>query len=91
MGLTRKRLVVEGRVQGVGYRWFAVEAAQSCRVTGWVRNNADGTVEAEAQGPDAAVAAFVSALRRGPSLSRVDAVRERALAVRADETDFEVR
>ncbi|MCX5789916.1 MAG: acylphosphatase [Elusimicrobia bacterium] len=90
MALTRKHVVVAGLVQGVGYRWFAMEAARSCRVTGWVRNNPDGTVEAEAQGTPAAIAGFVSALRRGPRSSRIESVQESDVGVKSGETDFDV-
>ena len=91
MVLTRKHVVVTGAVQGVGYRWFAMEAARSCRVTGWVRNHPDGSVEAETQGTPAAVAGFVSALRQGPRSSRVESVQERDVAVKTGESDFAVR
>ena len=48
--LTRRHLTVRGRVQGVGFRCFAQETAESLGLTGWVRNREDGAVEAEAQG-----------------------------------------
>ncbi|MFO1315940.1 MAG: acylphosphatase [Burkholderiales bacterium] len=69
-----RRLVVRGRVQGVGYRHAAVEAARGIGVAGWVRNRPDGTVEALAQGTAADVERFVAWCRRGPPLARVDDV-----------------
>jgi acylphosphatase len=69
-----RRLVVRGRVQGVGYRDAAVQAAFTHQVTGWVRNRRDGAVEAFVQGPPAAVEAFVAWCRRGPPLARVSTV-----------------
>ena len=54
---------VTGRVQGVGFRWFAKETAEALAVTGWVRNVSDGSVEGEAQGTLEAVESFLSALR----------------------------
>lgn len=69
--------VAHGRVQGVGYRAYAIEQARARRLVGWVRNRPDGSVEVEAQGEDEALDGLVSALERGPALSfvtRVDVV-----------------
>ncbi|RZL98986.1 MAG: acylphosphatase [Sphingomonas sp.] len=74
------RLVITGRVQGVFYRDWAVTTARALGVTGWVRNRADGSVEAQAEGPDAAVAAFVAACHAGPERAQVDGVETRAVA-----------
>lgn len=68
------RLVVAGRVQGVGYRDAMVEAAGAAGVAGWVRNRRDGTVEALVQGDAAAVERAVVWARRGPPAARVDRV-----------------
>ena len=75
--MTRKHLLVRGLVQGVGFRWYALEAASRLGLTGWVRNRPDGAVEAEAQGRDEDVAEFAAALRRGPTSARVDAVEQK--------------
>ena len=69
-----RRVVVHGRVQGVGYRDAAVQAAFSLNVKGWVRNRRDGSVEALACGPTAAVQALIEWARRGPELARVAGV-----------------
>ena len=65
------RLIIEGRVQGVGFRIFAVNAASRRNVRGWVRNRRDGTVEALLIGADPNVAAVIAACREGPPLARV--------------------
>ena len=65
------RLIIEGRVQGVGFRMFAVAAALRRNVRGWVRNRRDGSVEALLVGADPDVAAVVAAYRQGPRLARV--------------------
>ena len=70
------RVVVTGRVQGVGFRAFVLREASSRRLGGWVRNRADGAVETEAQGTAEALRAFVEALRRGPHPARVEDVSE---------------
>ena len=64
--LLTRRVLVEGFVQGVGYRDFARCAALRLRVSGWVRNRSDGTVEALISGAPADVEAMVAELRRGP-------------------------
>jgi acylphosphatase len=61
-----RSVVVEGRVQGVGYRDFARRAAERLGVAGWVRNRRDGAVEALLAGPADAVEALIAELRRGP-------------------------
>lgn len=60
------RAVVKGRVQGVGFRWSARRAAERIGVAGWVRNAADGAVEAHIEGPDERVDAMLAWLARGP-------------------------
>lgn len=60
------RLVVRGRVQGVGFRWFVRERAREAGLRGWVRNNADGSVELLAAGPAAALERLEAAVREGP-------------------------
>ena len=68
------RLVIHGRVQGVFFRDSMKSEAQNLKVTGWVRNNSDGTVEAKVQGEPAAVDAIVRWARRGPQHARVERV-----------------
>ncbi len=66
--------IVSGRVQGVGYRWFAVRSAEELGVRGWVRNTADGKVEVLAVGDAEKLKAFEQRLWKGPSLSDVENV-----------------
>lgn len=64
-------VVVRGRVQGVGFRWFTHEVAQEHDVTGWVRNRRDGAVEAELHGSRARVDVVIEEMAHGPSGARV--------------------
>ena len=69
-----RRAVVSGAVQGVGFRFFAQRAAREARVTGWVRNRADGTVETVVEGEEGAVTRYLERLRAGPAGGRVTSV-----------------
>jgi acylphosphatase len=68
------RLTITGRVQGVGYRDWAIETGQRLGLTGWVRNRSDGAVEALIVGDESAVGRMIEACRRGPTLARVDEI-----------------
>jgi len=72
--LLARRFLVRGRVQGVGFRWFVEREAHMLKISGWVRNNPDGTVELFAQGTRDQLAGLHSHLREGPRAARVDAV-----------------
>ena len=74
--LQARRFVVRGRVQGVGFRWFVEREAHILAIAGWVRNNADGSVEVMAQGTRDQLLGLRSRLREGPRAARVDAVEE---------------
>ncbi len=65
------RLVITGRVQGVGYRMWAERTATALGIRGWVRNRADGRVELLAAGDDNAIAALIEACRQGPRAAAV--------------------
>jgi acylphosphatase len=69
MQITR-RLRIEGRVQGVGYRAALAAEAESCGISGWVRNRRDGSVEAVVQGNPAAIEKILAWARRGPPAAR---------------------
>ena len=66
-----RRFAIQGRVQGVGFRWFTKDAAAREGLTGYVRNLPDGSVEAYAEGEADAVTRFERAIRSGPPGARV--------------------
>ena len=70
------RLVISGRVQGVGFRAFVMWQARRKILRGWVRNRRDGSVEAYFVGEEIAVAAMIAECGRGPPNARVDRVEK---------------
>lgn len=83
-------LLIEGRVQGVGYRqWFAGEA-RSLGLTGWVRNRADGRVEAMMCGPQDLLERLFTAAQRGPRLASVSRIERHGIKD-DDWPDFSIR
>ena len=72
--MIRKRVTVRGQVQGVGFRWSAQAEAERLGLAGYARNLADGTVQAELEGSEAAVQRMLEWLHHGPRHARVEAV-----------------
>jgi len=70
-----KHLIITGRVQGVGFRFYMERKARGLSVRGWVRNRRDGAVEAVVQGTSGAVEAMITWARRGPASAVVAEVR----------------
>jgi acylphosphatase len=88
--LVARRYLIGGRVQGVGFRYFAYDAAQREGVSGWVRNLHDGRVEVFAEGAADAITRFEERIRNGPSIARVGAFElEEEKPIRA--SGFEIR
>ncbi len=84
-----KTIIVQGRVQGVGFRYSTRAKAQSLNIKGFVKNMADGSVYIEATGDSDSMQAFVSWCQEGPPLSRVtDVIIEEAPPSGAD--DFRI-
>ena len=74
--MNAKRLIISGRVQGVGFRIWMVEKARDLGVSGWVRNRVDGSVEALIAGDLAAVEELSRLCRRGPRMAEVVSIDE---------------
>jgi acylphosphatase len=74
--MNSKRLIISGRVQGVGYREWMVRKARDLGVSGWVRNRIDGSVEALVAGDTAAVEELLRLCRRGPRMAEVVSIEE---------------
>ncbi|MFY9841568.1 MAG: acylphosphatase [Terriglobales bacterium] len=89
--LQARRFLIRGRVQGVGFRWFAEREAHILQVAGWVRNNHDGSVEVLAMGTREQLAGLRSRLQEGPRAARVDKVEESEAEPVAGLNSFQVR
>jgi len=75
MNDVRAHIVIMGRVQGVGFRYFAISWAERLGLTGFVRNNYDGSVETEVEGDRSAVEEYITQMKLGPRWSRVTDVK----------------
>ena len=84
-----RRFIVRGRVQGVGFRYFAIRAARGLGIVGTVRNMSDGSVEVIAEGESDAMTGFRRELERGPSYAHVTAVEESELQTTGRYKEFE--
>ena len=80
------RVLVRGKVQGVGFRWFVREAARRAELAGWVQNRPDGGVEIEVAGTEEGIDFLLDAVRRGPPGARVEGVSVHAPDGRAELT-----
>ena len=89
-GMHTVHLVIRGRVQGVGFRFFAVREARRLHLSGVVRNLADGAVEVEAEGDRPSLERLLKALRVGPHAARVASVDERWSEGPARHRGFEI-
>lgn len=87
----RLEVVVRGRVQGVGYRYFVLERGHALGLTGWVANQADGSVRCVAEGRRTALEELAADLARGPAGASVEAVQAVWMPPTGGFTRFEVR
>jgi len=85
-----RKFLLSGLVQGVGFRFFTQRVAARYQVRGYVRNLADGRVEAWAQGPEKSVEAFKHDITAGPQYSRVDEVEEIVLDPSSEYSSFRI-
>ena len=92
--ISKARLRIEGRVQGVFYRQSTRQTARAIGVSGWVRNLSDGAVEAELTGPHEKVESLIQWMHKGPPNARVERVDVEWIEIKSNETeqnlDFEI-
>ena len=89
--MKRIQFIVKGRVQGVGFRAFTQQKAAQFDLTGYVMNHMDSSVEIEAQGEDAKLSKFHTAIKNGSPYSAVDTVEIYEKHVKEEERSFSVR
>jgi acylphosphatase len=89
--VSAKRYLVRGRVQGVGYRYFAQDVAERLGVTGFVRNLRSGEVEVHAEGDEATLKVFRQELERGPRMAQVTEVTETDIQASGSYSSFLIR
>lgn len=89
--MVRKYVIVTGRVQGVGFRYHAMNLAMEYHLTGWVRNMSNGGVEMEIQGSKEQVELFIQNLDAGTNWIRIDQKSVADMPGLAEETGFRIR
>ncbi|MFW6303870.1 MAG: acylphosphatase, partial [Candidatus Sumerlaeota bacterium] len=91
LSMKRKHAKVHGQVQGVGFRYFTERTASSMGLTGWVRNEPDGTVAIEAQGDEDALTNFFEKVRKGPTFSDVTDLETDQIDPENGESGFRIK
>ncbi|HBA69406.1 MAG TPA: acylphosphatase [Lachnospiraceae bacterium] len=89
-GIIRKHMKIYGRVQGVGFRYSACYSASQLGLTGWVRNEWDGTVEMEVQGTEKLIQKLMAMLDGGRFI-RIEEIEETEIPLVEDERAFKAR
>lgn len=89
--MTRYYIVVDGRVQGVGFRYYCQMNASSLNLTGWIHNMSNGMVEMEIQGKENLLLKFISIINRGNYFIRVTSLSKKEIAVIPDESKFKIK
>ena len=89
--ISRLHAIVRGRVQGVGFRHFVVQTARNLRLTGWVRNRLNGTVEVVAEGGKQSLNHLLQDLHLGPNASHVTEVEHEFLTGSGEFKRFSAR
>lgn len=83
-------IIITGRVQGVGFRFFALRAAQALGICGYAKNQVNGSVKVIAQGESAALQLFIKTLHNGPVRSKVENLYKTPLSAAREYTSFHV-
>ena len=89
--MIRYYIIVDGRVQGVGFRFFCTMNARALDLTGWVRNMDNGMVEMEVQGEESSIEKFIRNIKKGNKFIRVDELSQKKIKLLSEERTFTER
>lgn len=89
--MIRYYIIVDGRVQGVGFRFFCTMNARTLDLTGWVRNMNNGMVEMEVQGEESSIEKFIRNIKKGNRFIRVDELSQKKIKLITEERTFTER
>lgn len=89
--MVRYYIIVDGRVQGVGFRFFCTMNARTLDLTGWVRNMDNGMVEMEVQGEESSIEKFIRNIKKGNRFIRVDELSQKKIKLITEERAFTER
>ena len=89
--MIRYYIIVDGRVQGVGFRFFFTMNARTLDLTGWVRNMDNGMVEMEVQGEESSIEKFIRNIKKGNKFIRVDELSQKKIKLLSEERTFTER
>ena len=91
MSKEQRFIRIHGKVQGVGYRFFATRVARRLGLKGWIQNNRDGTVEAMVEGEKSAIDEWIEELKEGPRYAEVTRIDQEAKDFSGRLPDFDVK
>ena len=89
--MIRYYIIVDGRVQGVGFRFFCTMNARTLDLTGWVRKMDNGMVEMEVQGEESSIEKFIRNIKKGNKFIRVDELSQKKIKLLSEERTFTER
>ena len=89
--MTRFSIIVNGRVQGVGFRFFTQLTASNLKLTGWCKNLHDGRVQIEAQGSEETLNQFIISLKKGNNFSRIDEMVINEIPIIENEKKYSIK
>ncbi len=89
--MVQYEIIISGRVQGVGFRYYVHQKANEMGIKGWVKNTIDGNVLVTAQGDEAEIGTFIDYLYVGPPLARVDRISKQKMDSLSDFNNFSVK
>lgn len=88
--MVRYHIIVRGKVQGVGFRFFTQQKASLNGITGWVKNKSDCSVEIDAEGDKDSISSFIDAIKKGSPFSKIEEIKIKQLPPLKNNTSFKI-